>query len=181
IDIIKTGIKEIFEKQSTFDEIHKRTCSQLVKAYSNVKIKDSGYAAFSFGNAQKWFNMTMKYIYIIGNCLLQFKDSYDKVNADFVDKYAIKNTDFWNKVHIPVDSYILQALWEDNNFNNKDLPDGKIRKKDGEYSSEKIKPWSQWNEEDYIGFWKHLSSVKQSPIEWEGPAWIEIAQKRNKQ
>ena len=174
--IIKEGINKIIEQPLNFDKIHNDMCVNLIKKYENVKIKNTDETAFSYGNAQKWVNMTMKYLYVIGNVFLN-----SKANNDFITNYAEKINEFSDKIHIPVDSYILQALWEDDDFDNHGLPNGKVDKKDGKYSSEKIRPWSQWNDREYLDFWKYLHSEKPSPIEWEGPAWIEIAQKRNKQ
>ncbi len=175
--IIKNGIDKIINQSSNLDEIHNDICESLLENYKGIKVKDTNENAFSYGNAQKWVNMTMKYLYVLGNVFLN-----SEVNNDFVTNYVEKINDFSNKIHIPVDSYILQALWEEKNFNHSVLPEGKIKKKGGNYSSEKIKPWSQWNGSEYLQFWEYLSEAKKpSPIEWEGAAWIEIAQKRNKQ
>ncbi len=178
-EIIKNGIDKIINQSSNLDEIHNDICETLMLNYKDIKVKDTNENAFSYGNAQKWVNMTMKYLYVIGNVFLN-----SEVNNDFVANYAEKINDFSDKIHIPVDSYILQALWEDNDFDNNKIP-GIEKLKNGSfgvYSSEKLKPWSQWNDSEYLKFWEYLSEAKKpSPIEWEGPAWIEIAQKRNKQ
>ena len=151
-----------------------------MEIYKYVKIKNTGEDAFSYGNAQKWVNMTLKYLYVVGNVFLA-----TEVNSNFVTNYAEKINEFSDKIHIPVDSYIIEAIWKGYNmekFDKNNLPEIK-KLKDGSfgtYSSEKVRPWSQWDKKDYLKFWEELSSVKQNPIEWEGPAWIEIAQKRNK-
>lgn len=49
------------------------------------------------------------------------------------------------------------------------------------YSDEKTKPWSKWNESDYDEFQQDLRKEiknkypESTSLEWEGPAWIEIA------
>ena len=73
----------------------------------------------------------------------------------------------WNKklqlllpvLHVPVDSYI----------------------KSGQFNSNKVVPWSKWNEKQYIDFQKNLRGklkTQQKPIEWEEKTWIEIAKQR---
>ena len=181
--IIKEGINKIIEQPLNFDKIHNDMCVNLIKKYENVKIKNKDETAFSYGNAQKWVNMTMKYLYVIGNVSLN-----SEANNDFITNYAEKINEFSNKIHIPVDSYIIEAIWKGYNiekFDKNNLPEIKTLKDGsfGTYSSEKVRPWSKWdNAEEYTNFQKSLrKAVKESPIEWEGSAWIEIAQKRNKQ
>ncbi len=67
--------------QEDFDSWHKETCSLIMHPYNEIEI------SFSCGQAQKWLNMTIKYLYIIGNC------SFDKV---------------FGFLHIPVDNYVLE-------------------------------------------------------------------------
>lgn len=171
--IIEEGIEEIIKQHSDFDMVHDKMCKELVKIYSGVKDEDTKEHAFSYGNAQKWVNMTMKYLYVIGNVFLNAKPDHDFV------KYAEKINAI--KIHIPVDSYILKAFWEDEDLDKNVLPDGKSEKKDGAYSSDKMKAWSKWDSKEYRNFWKHLSGKKACPIEWEAPEWIRISQKRNKE
>lgn len=66
------------ETQSEFDELHKTACYDLIAAF--------GGQAFTVGQAQKWINMTFKYLHLL---------DYPKVQR--VYEYC----------HIPIDSYIL--------------------------------------------------------------------------
>ena len=66
--------------QKEFDTWHRETCDQILNVYTD-KIE------FTYGQAQKWLNMTIKYLYVIGAC--QF---------DNVFKFC----------HIPIDKYVFQ-------------------------------------------------------------------------
>ena len=107
----------------------------------------------NFGHIQKWVNMTMKYLYLLGF-----------VKSD-------KN------LHIPIDSYIIDALWEE-----KDVP---LPIKSGERKTAYKKPsdhvvaWSQWTKTDYDNmFASIIKELKPSPMAWEHEAWIRIAETR---
>jgi hypothetical protein len=43
--------------QETFDNIHKGICDELKRIY--------GAFGFTYGQAQKWINMTLKYYYLL--------------------------------------------------------------------------------------------------------------------
>ncbi len=47
--------------QKDFDEWHRKACARLATTY-----RDFGYSSFRVGHAQKWLNMTFKYIYTMG-------------------------------------------------------------------------------------------------------------------
>lgn len=113
-------------------------------------------ASVTYGIAQKWVNMTTKYSWLL-DVLPEEVKMYD--------------------LHIPIDSYIIDALKDKKNrleyglaLNNKIL-------------SEK---WSKFS--DYSAYADLQLNAKEairnkfqlSPIEWEGKAWIEVAKKRSK-
>ncbi|MCI9448922.1 MAG: hypothetical protein HFE30_01550 [Clostridiales bacterium] len=66
--------------QVSYDTWHKDTCGEIVEYFSSLDI------GFTYGHAQKWVNMTMKYLYILDE-------------ANFSDVF-----DF---LHIPIDSLII--------------------------------------------------------------------------
>ena len=117
----------------------------------------------TYGQAQKWLNMMLKYV------LMTAEDS------------ALKNY-----LHIPVDSYIMQAVGSDNPKLKHCLKLECVPKKDGtvgKYSESASKPWSKWTYEEYIAFQNCIreaisASDYTSPIEWENEAWIEVAEYR---
>lgn len=158
-----------------FDAWHRDTCRQIIKTatkYPELKGKkvldriENRYdnsERFYYGQAQKWLNMTIKYMWITGK---------------------------WNKklqlllpvLHVPVDSYIIEAVWNTDGW--EDVIEGilvKDKRKSGQFNSNKVVPWSKWNEKQYIDFQKNLRGklkTQQKPIEWEEKTWIEIAKQR---
>lgn len=83
---MQTGCVRI-SKQEEFDDWHGSICSILASYYEN-----HGYISFSVGQAQKWINMTFKYIFTMGE---------DRVPG-FNNLYEF--------CHIPLDNIILKKL-----------------------------------------------------------------------
>ena len=79
IDNLTSKIKD------DFDKWHEEVCNLIVKKYEKHGIK------LTYGQAQKWVNMTIKYLYILN------EHTFDNV-FDFL--------------HIPVDNYIFKAAKE---------------------------------------------------------------------
>lgn len=79
---IKEYINEIttsnIDTQQQFDKLHKEVCYKLIERFEDQ--------FFTIGQAQKWINMTFKYLH-----LLEYKD--------------IEN--IYEFCHIPIDSYML--------------------------------------------------------------------------
>lgn len=144
------------EKQNIFDKEHNHICEEIVKRYSEI-------SEFTYGQAQKWLNMMLKYVLLIEE---------DSVLKSYL--------------HIPVDSYIMQAVGSDNPKLKYCLKLECVPKKNGtlgKYSESSSKPWSKWNYEEYIAFQSAVrtaisESNYHSPIEWENEAWIEVAEYR---
>ena len=67
--------------QDRFDAWHRQTCDMIKRPYESSEI------VFSYGQAQKWLNMTFKYLYILGYY------SFDSV---------------FGFCHIPIDKYVFQ-------------------------------------------------------------------------
>ena len=84
-EIIRQRISELNKKtnvdRGSFDIWHYETCRMIRKLYEEAEIK------FSWGQAQKWLNMTIKYLYIIGGCPID---------------------DVFPLCHIPVDEYVIR-------------------------------------------------------------------------
>ena len=144
------------EKQNIFDSEHNRICEEIIKTYSEI-------SEFTYGQAQKWLNMMLKYILLIE-----------------------ENSALKSYLHIPVDSYIMQAVGSDNPKLNYCLKLECVPKKNGtvgKYNESTSKPWSKWDYEEYIAFQNCIrkaisESSYSSPIEWENEAWIEVAEYR---
>ena len=75
--------------QAKFDNWHKNTCHGLCNLYKKNK-----FALFHIGQAQKWVNMTLKYIFTYGEDKLP---GYTKI---------------YNFCHVPIDNIILKKLKE---------------------------------------------------------------------
>ena len=69
--------------QAEFDEWHQLACDQIIGAFGDI-----GYHRFTVGHAQKWLNMTLKYIFVLGDRVR----GYDHVFAF---------------CHVPFDSFII--------------------------------------------------------------------------
>ena len=155
-DVLANAVKESDEKQNAFDCEHKIICEEIINTYSEI-------SELTYEQAQKWLNMMLKYV------LMTAED------------FALKNY-----LHIPVDSYIMQAVGSDDTKLKHCLKLECVPKKDGtvgKYSESTSKPWSKWNYEEYIAFQDSIRTAisereHSSPIEWENAAWIEVAEYR---
>ena len=72
--------------QAGFDEWHERICHSLCTEYSKA-----GYDNFYIGQAQKWLNMAMKYVYVMG----------EKRLGGYAPLYSL--------CHVPIDNIVLQS------------------------------------------------------------------------
>lgn len=98
-----------------FDIWHKDTCTQLQKQYSNSGI------TLTIGQAQKWINMTIKYLYVVGYNDFKTAFPFLHIPIDNVILYAAKDkldipklTESWSKL----DSY-KQYIDYQNELRNK--------------------------------------------------------------
>ncbi len=115
--------------------------------------------------------MTMKYLYVLKSIFEEYKGEEGKIFPNLTEKLE-------ENLHIPVDSCIMEAVTRE--FGVK-LP-GKDKELSG-YSS--AKAWSTWERPHYETFREQINreEIKKKigrPLDWEGPAWIEIAKKRKK-
>jgi len=83
IDILQTAFAMLHENtpqsQSEFDDWHKATAERIIKLYTDDGI------SFSYGQAQKWINMSAKYLFLSGE-------------EDFCDTFQF--------LHVPIDNYV---------------------------------------------------------------------------
>ncbi len=86
---------KISSEPEQFDDWHKELCDKIVNASKSDDFKmlfekeDDSSSYLSYGQAQKWVNMTLKYMVIMG--LLNF-DEYKEC------------------LHVPIDRYILREI-----------------------------------------------------------------------
>lgn len=142
----------------SFDKWCGKTCGKIKIA---IKIKDcynkvnGSKSIITNGNAQKWLNMALKYLWLLG---------------------ALPNDIKENRLHAPIDSYILQKLW-----NLK--AEGVTCSADTFYY--KGNSWSKISDyDDYFDLQKVIRVMAKqggkTVIELENEAWIEMAIERKR-
>lgn len=141
---------------SDFDSWHRKTCEDICQVAKEYTRGDDD--KFSGGQAQKLVNMTLKYLLLLG------------------DEKAFE---FKERLHVPVDSYIMEAA-SDCGIH---IPNKNKNKSNCKFSSTSL-PWSKWEyDDDYINFQNDIDirekiKTYDTPMDWEHKAWIEIAKKR---
>lgn len=166
-DMLAEEIKSdmFFADQDDFNKWHERLCENNIQKIANSACLDGNTYLFkgakdgkamTYGQAQKWLNMTLKYLWILG----------------FWTDNNIKNV-----LHVPVDSYIMEATSKLKT--EVKIPYAKIEGA-GRYKESKSKKWSAWENVEYFEFQRTLrtSLGKQVPIVWENSAWIRVSEER---
>ena len=103
IELIETEIKECnsIDTIEKYDKFHDSLCLRIIDCYDNQTI-----AEITYGQAQKWVNMTMKYLCVLyeGQC-------------DWLNK-------IYSFLHIPIDSIILDKAKKEfpNDFSVNNTP-----------------------------------------------------------
>lgn len=87
---IKKALQNIGEP---YEKWHEKLCADIISKYPQDYL--------SYGQAQKWINMTVKYIYILKN-LGKFQAEFPYISEENVCRF-----------HVPIDSYILENVLED--------------------------------------------------------------------
>lgn len=126
--------------QEAYDEFHLGLCRQIIEEY-----RKSSVAELTYGQAQKWVNMTMKYL-----CVLS--------EGNFTGKFEWLGR-FYPYLHVPIDSIILDKIVEAR-FPNINL--------------DKNLSWSKIDKyEFYLEIQKNLrkSLTAMSPMDWEFEVW----------
>lgn len=138
--------------QESFDTWHKKTCEKIIECYDEV---NSNKSIFTYGNAQKWLNMALKYLWLLGALPIDIKEE---------------------RLHAPIDSYILQKLW------NLKVDEVTCSADTFYY---KGNSWSKISDyDDYFDLQKVIRVMAKqggkTVIEQENEAWIEMAIKRKR-
>ena len=85
LDALKKS--NVVRSQTAFDKWHRTTCLGLIQLYKKFK-----YPRFYVGQAQKWVNMTLKYIFTMGDSRIK---GFGRV---------------YRFCHIPIDKIVLERL-----------------------------------------------------------------------
>ena len=136
-------------KVSDYGNWHKETCNNLRNHYN----AETDY--LKYGQAQKWVNMTIKYIYYIFTEAEEFLPNEWKN-----EKVAEVLNSFKNDYHMPIDSYILNEMAK-RNIN--------------------IKPEKAWsnidNYESYKEYQKEIGDqLPESRLDWEMREWLRLSE-----
>ena len=146
------NVKVNITSQESFDKWHEKTCGKIIDCYDGV---NSNKSIFTYGNAQKWLNMALKYLWLLG---------------------ALPNDIKEERLHAPIDSYILQKL--------RNLKaEGVTCSADTFYY--KGNSWSKISDyNDYFDLQKVIRVMAKQGgkpvIEQENEAWIEMAIERKR-
>ena len=187
VDYLVNRIKKLesVETKEEYDEWHHETCIGVQCEFK--EIKEDEKPIFSYGNAQKIVNMSIKYLYMLNGTQLAIRGN--KVLENVKDRELF--------LHVPIDSYIIDQLYINKIINensecdgtkmmpllkreNKELPKTKYLK-DCSHPSEYIKPWSQWDYNVYEKVQKKIKDNKPNGydnlLDWENDLWIERVKK----
>lgn len=152
------AIKKALEIQATVEDVY-----EIIK-----KIYNSSGLTMTLGITQKWYNMTIKYLFVM-NAILN--DVGNTVLEELCHKFA-------GRIDVPVDDNIIRVACD----MSVEVP---CRNKDNTYSgmkeiySNKI-PWSQWDQISYYhAFQKNIKDKldNENILDEENRIWISVAKK----
>ena len=161
-----------------FRQWHDEKCKEMIDIFKGLKNKD-GSPAWTYGISQKILNLIIKYLVVITK--KAYKLGVSKGSSTIV-KAGQVFLDIYPELDIPVDSRILVASWNHNLGHKVKLilpsRDGSVVPAAGiepwNWRSNKVvKPWTQWNRDDYLKYAESLHKVFAKPLDWEGYAWTE--------
>lgn len=158
-DVVIEAIGNIDPDSVAFDDYHETTCENMMEVSCEGVFGEG--EKLHYGQAQKWFNMTCKYLY-----LLNYRG--DKLNK------------ISESLHAPIDNYIIQIA----TTNNTTAPDCRFALGIDTSDTPSV-AWSRWDSTEYKCFqkklrerldvWNEENSSNLSLIEWECYAWMEQA------
>lgn len=157
---IETKEGEISFKNSDFDDWHKAKCEEIINFMNNSIDKSNTKILkkkekFTIGQAQKWVNMTLKYLWLLNALPAGVKPEY---------------------LHVPIDSYIIEIAYSKKVTFKYAL--GLEEKQEKSWS--KLPEYEKYFEiqEAIREAIKTNTTNETIPIKWESLAWFEVAEKQ---
>ena len=145
---------------AVFDNDHRELCKRIIEKYKDTteqKNIDGIPNSLSYGQAQKWVNMTLKNLYI-----------YDNSNSANIGIYKLLPF-----MHIPIDNVVLDIVTD-----KKRCYIDPLQMKYG--LNKNSSSWSRWSENEYTKFRPVLNNrIRElfpaiDPIRWELQHWSTI-------
>ena len=187
IELVINWLKLFSSKHDiSYRDWHNQLCNEIGGFFNDVK--KNKVSLWSYGNSQKLVNMSVKYVVLLSSVFKEL-DKRNEAQEELckIGQFFTKNI---SNLDIPVDSFIIEALWEKDKHDPKATIPIKKRIKNntvlGAYSDDKYKPWSKWSQTEYETFEKSLKDYVEKQTEfknafdWESHAWIDIAKGRRK-
>lgn len=189
VDLILSGLNRLCSPENEFpyayDIWHDAVCLNLNRLYQDF-ISYTGLRwgtnsngtelRFSYGIAQKWINMTMKYMVVTTDLCAMLGGDWSA--SAFYRQYGGAITARRQSFHAPVDRYIINAAWAQSEKIALPLKENADRSRSYKTPAEYVKPWSRWERGEYKAFRKSLAEQLpdgKTPLDWEARAWIDKA------
>lgn len=135
---LRRKIDSLRECKDKFNQWHGETCKEIKEQYTEINSTERG-ELFSYGNAQKWVNMALKYVYTLYWLYKAFSSE-----CEFCRKYGQMVSQYTKEFHVPIDSFMIEA-----------------------YGKEDIPAWSKWTDGDYASLRKeHSETLDWEGPEW---------------
>ena len=156
---IKDFLKKLNdEKDLNYDDEHRKICTELFEEFekenkeSNIYKEDKNgkYRKMTYGIAQKWVNMSVKYVYTI-MLIEKYESFFDSFFSSYIDNF-----------HVPLDSIMIEKIKSELKVNNENFG---------------IDVWSSID--DYDKYLKYQKKIKKcfpngynNAFEWEYLSWL---------
>lgn len=157
--IVESIEKKMLKNPENFGDMHNKICTVIEESARCLKfetgkeqneiilIPGKQNKSFYYGQAQKWLNMTLKYMWLIG----LWKEKFEEIKDDN------GNLD----LDVPVDRYIIQAA----------------KKEGLESSNEPWSQWDESDYSSFQKKLKEKTFKKGGRMHWETDVWITFAEK----
>ncbi len=130
--------------EAAYDAWFYNVCNALKEVYNGQK--------FCFGHAQKWVNMTMKYLYVLKSVFAKYGEERLSMLPDGLEMF----------LHVPADGYMIEAV--------------------GYGSAGAWSTWDEEKTYKGFKEKADKMRQGKPPLDWEGPTWIDVAiQRREKE